>query len=90
MADIYVADIAYLAESCTHSRAQGTSTGRSGPRWAQSAASDPGRYAVDQRDAALGEGVPLVTATAHLRDDSDSRFERQFQILLTGLAAFEP
>jgi AcrR family transcriptional regulator len=57
---------------------------------AQSAASDPGRYAVDQRDAALGEDVPLVTATAHLRDDPDSRFERQFQILLTGLAALEP
>ena len=54
---------------------------------AQSAASDPSRYAVGARDAALGEGVPLVASTAHLRDGDDARFERQLGRVLAGLAS---
>ena len=54
---------------------------------AQSAAADPSRYAVEARDAALGEGVPLVAATAHVRDEGDARFERQLGVVLAGVAS---
>ncbi|GAA2207333.1 TetR/AcrR family transcriptional regulator C-terminal domain-containing protein [Nonomuraea monospora] len=53
----------------------------------QSAAADPGRYSVAERDAWLGEGAELVKAAGHLRDDGDRRFERQLAVVLDGLAA---
>ncbi|MFT4234826.1 MAG: TetR/AcrR family transcriptional regulator C-terminal domain-containing protein [Microbacterium sp.] len=51
----------------------------------QSAGED--RYSVAERDAALGEGVPLVVASGHDRGDGDTRFARQLQLLLTGIRA---
>lgn len=54
---------------------------------AQSAAGDPERYAVENRDAALGEDAPLVRAAGHLRVSADDAFERQLGIVMAGLAA---
>ena len=48
---------------------------------------DPERYAVANRDAALGEDVPLALAVGHLRASSDDAFERQLRIVMTGLTA---
>lgn len=53
----------------------------------QSADIDPSRYALAERDAALGEDAPLVRAIAHERPDDDTRFEQQLEIIMTGLAA---
>ncbi|GAA5033732.1 TetR/AcrR family transcriptional regulator C-terminal domain-containing protein [Microbacterium fluvii] len=53
---------------------------------AQSAASDPTRYAVEARDAAL-EGAPLVVEAGHDRGSADERFERQLRIVLAGVRA---
>lgn len=54
---------------------------------AQSASTDPSRYALAERDAALGDAAPLVRATAHDRPDDDARFEQQLGIVMTGLTA---
>ena len=43
------------------------------------------RYSVEERDRRLGEGVPLVTASAHRRGDSGARFERQLGLVMSGL-----
>jgi AcrR family transcriptional regulator len=48
---------------------------------------EPPRYALEGRDAWLGEGVELVKEAGHLRDDGDARFERHLGIVLDGLAA---
>ncbi|ALX66035.1 TetR/AcrR family transcriptional regulator C-terminal domain-containing protein [Microbacterium sp. XT11] len=53
----------------------------------QSAATDPSRYSVEQRDDWLGEGVPLVKQAGHLHDDGDQRFERHLGMVLDGIAA---
>ena len=45
------------------------------------------RYSLEERDAMVGEGAPLVVAAGHARGDDDARFERQLAILLAGLAA---
>lgn len=44
------------------------------------------RYSLDRRDALVGGGVPLVVAAGHARGGADARFERQLDIVLTGLA----
>lgn len=54
---------------------------------AQSAAADPTRYALEERDAALGDDAPLVRAAGHAREADDARFERQLRIIMTGLSA---
>ncbi|GAA3030933.1 TetR/AcrR family transcriptional regulator C-terminal domain-containing protein [Microbacterium dextranolyticum] len=54
---------------------------------AQSAASDPERYSVDARDAAIGPDAPLVAAAGHVGGDADARFSRQLGIVIAGLAA---
>lgn len=46
-----------------------------------------GRYSLTERDAMLGEGADLVKTAGHLRDEGDSRFERQLGIVLDGLTA---
>ena len=52
----------------------------------QSADADPARYSVADRDAALGEGVPLIVEAGHVRGgDDDERFERQLGVLLAGV-----
>ncbi|WP_039804565.1 TetR/AcrR family transcriptional regulator C-terminal domain-containing protein [Nocardia araoensis] len=53
----------------------------------QSAEVEPARYSLAERDEWLGEGAELVKAAGHLRDDGDSRFERQLGVVLDGLAA---
>jgi AcrR family transcriptional regulator len=53
----------------------------------QSAETDPTRYSLAERDAALSKHAPLVKAAGHLRDDGDQRFERHLGIVLDGLAA---
>lgn len=53
----------------------------------QSAASDPERYALVARDAALGADAPLVAAAGHDRNDVEARFARQLEAILAGLAA---
>jgi AcrR family transcriptional regulator len=53
----------------------------------QSAAADPERYSLAERDGWLGEGADLVKAAGHLRDDGDGRFARHLGIVLDGLAA---
>jgi TetR/AcrR family tetracycline transcriptional repressor len=53
----------------------------------QSAAADPMRYSLAERDAWLGEEFPLVREAGHTRDDGDMRFERQLGIVLDGIAA---
>jgi AcrR family transcriptional regulator len=53
----------------------------------QSADADPERYSLAGRDAWLGEGVDLVKAAGHLRDDGDERFERHLGVILDGLSA---
>ncbi|WP_432837797.1 TetR/AcrR family transcriptional regulator C-terminal domain-containing protein [Dactylosporangium sp. CA-092794] len=53
----------------------------------QSAEADPARYSLAQRDAWLGDGVPLVKAAGRVRDNAEHRFERQLGVLLDGLAA---
>lgn len=52
---------------------------------AQSDAADPSRYALDQRDAAIGEGAPLVSTAGHTRGSDHDRFERQLGIVMAGL-----
>lgn len=52
---------------------------------AQSAASDPARYALEVRDAAVGPDAPLVTAAAHARGDAEIRFARQLTRLIAGI-----
>lgn len=54
---------------------------------AQSAASDPARYSVAVRDAALEGSAPLVAASGHAQGDADTRFARQLDLVLSGLAA---
>lgn len=54
---------------------------------AQSAASDPDRYSVAVRDAALGDEAPLVAEAGHDRGDPGTRFARQLDLVLSGLAA---
>lgn len=54
---------------------------------AQSQASDPERYSVAARDAALGADAPLVAEAGHDRGDADARFARQLDLVLSGLAA---
>jgi AcrR family transcriptional regulator len=46
---------------------------------------DGDRYSAEERDKWLGEGVELVKAAFHLRDDGDQRFERQLGVVLDGL-----
>ncbi|MGO1837968.1 MAG: TetR/AcrR family transcriptional regulator C-terminal domain-containing protein [Candidatus Microbacterium stercoravium] len=53
---------------------------------AQSTTGDPRRYDLEARDAAVGEGAPLVRATARVPGDADAQFARQLEIILTGLA----
>jgi len=53
----------------------------------QAAITDPARYSVGQRDAWLGDGVPLVKQAGHLQDDGEQRFERHLGIVLAGIAA---
>lgn len=53
----------------------------------QSEASDPERYSVAARDAAVGPDAPLVTESGHARGDADARFGRQLDLLLAGLVA---
>ncbi|MEU2039960.1 TetR/AcrR family transcriptional regulator C-terminal domain-containing protein [Nocardia niwae] len=53
----------------------------------QSAGADPARYSLVERGEWLGAGADLVKAAGHLRDDGDSRFERQLGVVLDGLAA---
>lgn len=53
----------------------------------QSAETDPGRYAVASRDAAVGADAPLVRAVGHLRASDDERFEHQLGIVMLGLTA---
>lgn len=48
---------------------------------------DPARYSLAERDAWLGEHVPLTKEAGHLRDDGDQRFERHLGILLDGLTS---
>ncbi|WP_199758023.1 TetR/AcrR family transcriptional regulator C-terminal domain-containing protein [Micromonospora sp. Llam0] len=45
------------------------------------------RYSLAERDVGLGEGVELVKAAGHLRDEGDPRFERQLGIVLDGVTA---
>lgn len=52
---------------------------------AQSDAADPSRYALDRRDAAVGDSAPLVRAAGHGRGGSGERFERQLGIVMSGL-----
>lgn len=52
----------------------------------QSAASDPERYSVAVRDAALDGAAPLVAEAGHARDDADQRFARQLSRMLAGLS----
>jgi AcrR family transcriptional regulator len=54
---------------------------------AQSAAEDPGRYALDERDAAVGDDAPLVRDSAHVLGDSEAQFEAQLGIIMAGLTA---
>lgn len=54
---------------------------------AQSAASDPDRYSLDVRDAAVGPDSPLVAASGHVRADADARFARQLSVLVAGIVA---
>lgn len=54
---------------------------------AQSAASDPERYSLEDRDASVGDDAPLARAVGHVRGDADAQFGRQLEIVLTGLAA---
>jgi TetR/AcrR family tetracycline transcriptional repressor len=54
---------------------------------AQSQASDPDRYSVAARDAALGGDAPLVAEAGHDRGDTETRFARQLDLVLSGLAA---
>jgi AcrR family transcriptional regulator len=53
---------------------------------AQSDVADPSRYALEQRDAAVGETAPLVRAAGHARGSHHERFERQLGIVMSGLA----
>lgn len=53
----------------------------------QSAEADQTRYSLAERDAWLGEDVPLVKAAGYVRDDGGQRFERHLGLLLDGLAA---
>lgn len=48
--------------------------------------SRPDRYSLARRDEWLGDGVPLVRAAGHVRDEGDPRFERHLRIVLDGLA----
>ncbi|MFF5085562.1 TetR/AcrR family transcriptional regulator C-terminal domain-containing protein [Actinoplanes sp. NPDC000266] len=48
---------------------------------------DPGRYSPEDRDARIGAGAPLVARTGHARQDDGSRFERQLEVLIAGIAA---
>lgn len=52
---------------------------------AQSQASDPDRYSLAVRDAALGGDAPLVAGAAHDRGTGEARFARQLEIVLGGL-----
>src|SRR5690606_31140152 len=55
---------------------------------AQSAATDPRRYALEDRDAAVGVDAPLVAAGGHLRGaDDNARVERHLAITMAGLTA---
>lgn len=51
----------------------------------QSDAADPSRYALEIRDAAVGDDAPLVRAAGHLRHSNEERFERHLGIVLSGL-----
>lgn len=53
----------------------------------QSAAVDPERYSIDDRDAGVGADAPLARAAGHLRGDADAQFGRQLEIVLSGLTA---
>ncbi|UJP09870.1 TetR/AcrR family transcriptional regulator C-terminal domain-containing protein [Microbacterium sp. KUDC0406] len=53
----------------------------------QSAEADPDRYALAARDAAVGDGAPLVRAAGHLRASDDDAFERQLGIVMSGIVA---
>jgi TetR/AcrR family transcriptional regulator, tetracycline repressor protein len=53
----------------------------------QSAEADQTRYSLAERDAWLGEDMPLVRAAGHVRDEGDQRFERHLALLLDGLTA---
>ena len=53
----------------------------------QSAEADQTRYSLAERDAWLGEDVPLVRQAGYVRDEGDQRFERHLALLLDGLAA---
>ncbi|PWH05942.1 TetR family transcriptional regulator [Brachybacterium endophyticum] len=52
---------------------------------AQSAAEDPSRYDVAERDAFVGEDSPLVRETGHLVTDPESRFETQLGVVMAGV-----
>lgn len=54
---------------------------------AQSAMADPARYAIEERDAAIGDRTPLARAAGHVRETDDARFERQLDIVAAGLTA---
>lgn len=49
------------------------------------AQSNADRYSVEDRDRRLGDDVPLVVASGHLRDDPGRRFERHLTIVLGGI-----
>lgn len=53
----------------------------------QSEASDPARYSLEQRDAAVGDDAPLAQAAGHVRGSDDARFERQLAIIAAGFDA---
>ncbi|WP_415079195.1 TetR/AcrR family transcriptional regulator C-terminal domain-containing protein [Microbacterium sp.] len=52
---------------------------------AQSNIADPTRYALDRRDAAVGESAPLARAAGHARENDHVRFERQLGIIMSAL-----
>jgi AcrR family transcriptional regulator len=51
------------------------------------AVTDPERYSLGQRDAWLGDDVPLVTQAGHAQDGGEQRFERHLGMVLDGIAA---
>lgn len=58
---------------------------------AQSTTSDPQRYSLAERDAALGTDSPLVVEVGHARDEEqpDARFARQLGLVLGGITTLD-
>ncbi|MDL5158341.1 TetR/AcrR family transcriptional regulator C-terminal domain-containing protein [Actinomycetospora termitidis] len=53
----------------------------------RSATDDPTRYADEDRDRRLGDGVPLVAELGRARHDTTARFDRQLDALVAGIDA---